>query len=219
MTQPQKRLGHYGALSLAALVALVLVGACETPVPSLAPEDAEEATFTVQEVEIPAPTVEGKLVPTDESVLETEEPAGVIRVREIAPGEVQSRLDPVDESALESGEPGGTLRARELPAEEATLRAFTVAPSIVNRDEVVTAMEQNYPPLLRDAGIGGTIRVMMFVSDDGTLADVRLGESSGHQALDAAALRVARTYRFAPALDGNDPVATWIQFPITFRVR
>ena len=96
---------------------------------------------------------------------------------------------------------------------------FTVAPSIMNRQDVVRTMEQSYPPLLREAGIGGTVRVFFFINQEGVVEQVRLDESSGHEALDDAALNVAGVYEFTPATYGDEPVPVWVSFPITFQVR
>ena len=100
-----------------------------------------------------------------------------------------------------------------------TFTPFTVAPDILNRNEVVRAMEREYPPLLRDAGIGGTVRVHFFIDENGRVQDTRIDQSSGHQALDDAALNVADVYRFSPALNRDKKVPVWISLPITFQVR
>jgi periplasmic protein TonB len=100
-----------------------------------------------------------------------------------------------------------------------TFTPFTVAPSIQNRSEVIRAMEREYPPLLRDAGIGGTVKVYFFINEKGQVKDNRIEESSGHQALDDAALKVAGIYRFSPALNRDKKVPVWVVFPITFQVR
>ncbi len=100
-----------------------------------------------------------------------------------------------------------------------TFTPFTVAPSIQNRREVVRAMEREYPPLLRDAGIGGTVRVYFFIDENGVVQDTRIDQSSGHQALDDAALKVSEVYRFSPALNRDKQVPVWVSFPITFQVR
>jgi len=100
-----------------------------------------------------------------------------------------------------------------------TFTPFTVAPSIQNRTEVVRAMEREYPPLLRDAGIGGTVRVFFFIDENGQVQDFRVDQSSGHQALDDAALSVASVYRFTAALNRDKKVPVWVSFPITFQVR
>lgn len=98
-----------------------------------------------------------------------------------------------------------------------TFTPFTVAPSIVNREEVVAAMVDAYPPLLREAGIGGTVLVYFFINEEGVTEDTRIHESSGHQALDRAAIEVADVFRFTPARNGSEQVPVWVQFPITFQ--
>lgn len=123
---------------------------------------------------------------------------------------------PVSQSSAEQGVP----TVSRIPAELAspTFTPFTVAPEITNRDEVIAALERSYPPLLRDAGVEGAARVYFLILDDGTVADVRLDQSTGHAALDQAALTVARVYRFNPALNRDEPVPVWVSFPITFRL-
>ncbi len=46
--------------------------------------------------------------------------------------------------------------------------------------------------------------------------DIRVNTPSGYPALDEAAQRVARMMRFSPALNRDQPVAVWVQIPITF---
>jgi TonB family protein len=118
-----------------------------------------------------------------------------------------------DPSEFEPPPTGEELRA------EPTFTPFTVAPAITNRDEVVAMMEAEYPPLLREAGIGGTVRVFFLINEEGIVEQIRLDQSAGHPALDDAALNVAGAYRFTPALNGSRKVPVWVSFPITFRVR
>ena len=101
---------------------------------------------------------------------------------------------------------------------EPTFTPFTVAPSITNRESVIAMMVREYPPLLRDAGIGGTVRVYFFINERGLVEQVRLDQSSGHAALDEAALNVAGAYEFSPARNDDEPVPVWVSFPITFQV-
>ena len=100
-----------------------------------------------------------------------------------------------------------------------TFTPFTVAPDIQNRAEVIRAMEREYPPLLRDAGIGGTVQVFFFIDEEGIVQQFQVNESSGHQALDDAALAVAGVYRFSAALNRDKRVPVWVSFGITFQVR
>jgi len=94
---------------------------------------------------------------------------------------------------------------------------YTVRPDIKNRDEIARAMEENYPPLLREAGIGGTVTVWFFIDEEGRPQRLVINETSGHSALDDAALRVAGVVEFTPALNRDERVSVWISLPITFR--
>jgi protein TonB len=130
------------------------------------------------------------------------------------------------ESPVVSDAPSDAQTA-ELPATassfgdvgEVRFTPFTVAPSILNREEVVRALNSEHPPLLREAGIGGTVNVYFFIDEEGVVTDTRINASSGHQALDDAALAVAQRFRFSPALNGDERVPVWVSFPITFQVK
>jgi protein TonB len=65
--------------------------------------------------------------------------------------------------------------------------------------------------------VGGTVRVYFFIGEEGRVEHTRIDQSSGHEALDEAALRVASVYRFSPALNRDEPVPVWVSFPITFQ--
>ena len=80
-------------------------------------------------------------------------------------------------------------------------------------------MEREYPPLLRDAGIGGTVMVWFFIDEAGAVERTQVQVSSGHTALDNAALMVADIIQFTPALNRDRRVAVWIALPVTFQTR
>jgi TonB family protein len=115
--------------------------------------------------------------------------------------------------------PGATTEAPAAPDLSAgpVFTPYTIGPEIVNRDEIVQALRDGYPPLLREAGIGGTVKVWFLIDTDGRVVDVRVSESSGEEPLDAAALRVASAMRFTPATNRDQPVSVWVTFPITFQ--
>jgi protein TonB len=95
---------------------------------------------------------------------------------------------------------------------------MTVFPEIKNRDEVRAALMREYPPLLRNSGVGGRVVVWFFISEDGTVLDSRVSEPSAHRQLNEAALKVADVFRFSPALNRDKIVQVWIRLPITFQV-
>ncbi|MGW8265285.1 MAG: TonB family protein [Longimicrobiales bacterium] len=124
---------------------------------------------------------------------------------------------PAIQAALEKDTAGVSEVAGSL-LEEPTFTPFTVRPDVLNRDEVAAALEAEYPPLLREAGIGGTVNVWIFLDETGTVRKSVLNETSGHKALDDAALEVADVIRFTAALNRDQPVPVWISIPITFMV-
>jgi TonB family protein len=100
--------------------------------------------------------------------------------------------------------------------QEPTFTPFTEPPVVLNEAEVARAIEAYFPPLLRDAGVGGAVRLWFYVNDRGELVHVRVAKGSGHQALDDAALKVAELIRFTPAKNRDRAVAVWVDMPIVF---
>jgi TonB family protein len=186
-----RKRGWRGVLVRSAIAAVLVVAACSLEVNINTGESADQEAATTDAVP-PAPTKVPAPAPPETPVVRHDE------ADRLPPPPPQER---------------GDISAAP------TFTPFTVAPSIVNRREVVEAMEREYPPLLRDAGIGGTVRVYFFIDVEGTVQKVLIDQSSGHEALDDAARRVAGVYRFTPALNRDERVPVWVSFPITFQVR
>ncbi|MFW5951249.1 MAG: M56 family metallopeptidase [Gemmatimonadota bacterium] len=97
-----------------------------------------------------------------------------------------------------------------------TFTPFTVAPQLENAEEVKAALQQLYPPLLKDAGIGGTANVWFLIDAEGKVRRTVLNRTSGHDALDQAALKVADRMRFAPAMNRDVAAPVWVALDIAF---
>lgn len=80
-----------------------------------------------------------------------------------------------------------------------------------NADEVAAMIEKNYPPLLRDAGIGGTAVIAVFADAAGRALKTQMMKSSSYAALDEAALKVVDIMEFEPASEEG-----WVQVPVMF---
>lgn len=75
-----------------------------------------------------------------------------------------------------------------------------------------------YPPEAWEDGAGGTTVLRLLISRQGTVDSAMVVQSSGHPALDSAALANARLLRYAPAAQGGTPVEVWGRLPVIFPV-
>ena len=86
-----------------------------------------------------------------------------------------------------------------------------------NLEEIEQAVVREYRASgMMEQGIEGTTHVWMYFNERGRVEDAIVGTSSGNEALDQAALRVARVIRTQPALNRGRPVPVWILQPISF---
>jgi protein TonB len=113
----------------------------------------------------------------------------------------------------------GVAGVEEDIAKAPTFTPFTVAPRLKNNDEIARALERNYPPLLRDAGIGGDVLVWFFIDEDGHVLKHQIAEESGYPALDDAAVKVASLMQFTPAYNRDKKVQVWVSIPIKFNTK
>jgi TonB family protein len=96
---------------------------------------------------------------------------------------------------------------------------MTQRPELMNIRDVERALVRNYPPLLRDAGIGGTTTLWFFIDERGNVVRTQLHTSSGYAALDEAASKVADVMRFSPAKNRDKIVQVWVEIPIVFTAK
>jgi protein TonB len=110
---------------------------------------------------------------------------------------------------------------RTAPADEGTyeLSAVEEQPELSNRSEVARQLSRNYPPLLRDAGVVGTVTVRMRGMENGSVDPESVAsENSTHEAFGDAAKRVVERMRFRPAKVGGRAVKVWVTLPVTFQL-
>ena len=98
-------------------------------------------------------------------------------------------------------------------------RVLSVPPRLVNANDVQRALERNYPPLLRDAQIGGRVVLWLLIDENGRVMDAEVKESSGQSAFDDAAIKVGEIMKFSPGMNRTDRVKVWVQLPIVFKTR
>lgn len=74
----------------------------------------------------------------------------------------------------------------------------------------------NYPRMARQRHWEGRVVLRVFVTADGHCGDLSVQRSSGHDALDEAAMDAVRQWRFVPGKHGDSAVASWVNVPIEF---
>lgn len=108
---------------------------------------------------------------------------------------------------------------RETPPEQGTYDMSTVdeQPKLSNASTVTRALERNYPPLLKDAGVTGTVTVKMRINEDGRVdaSSVTIEDASNEQ-FGNAARKVVEQMRFRPAKVNGRPVKIMVTLPVSF---
>jgi protein TonB len=121
-----------------------------------------------------------------------------------------------EDNPIENLPPPPSTTTGEDISRAPTFTPYTVKPELRNQDEVSRALQRNYPPLLRDAGIGGTAIMWFFIDENGKVLKTQIFKTSGYDALDESAGKVATIMQFSPALNRDKKVQVWVQIPITF---
>ena len=201
---------------LTLLAILLVVASCQVEQASII--EVEQVTAEAVVEPVPTTVVDQEAGPADPTATEPE-PEAVDAVRaamEAARRAVEALLEQ-ETAAIDDLPPPPTNDGAVDLSSNPVFTPMTVRPEIGNRAEVQAALMREYPTLLRDAGIGGTVVVWFYVTETGQVADRRISESSGHTPLDEAALNVANVFQFTPAMNRDEAVAVWIQLPITFQ--
>lgn len=105
------------------------------------------------------------------------------------------------------------------PSDRPSFIPYDVPPELRNGRDVQRYLQRVYPPALKESGIGGTVTLWIFVSEAGQVERARVQESSGYDALDQAAKKVADQMQFKPAMNRDKETAVWVQQNIVFEVK
>lgn len=104
-------------------------------------------------------------------------------------------------------------------AERPTYIPYEVPPKLLNRQEIEERLLDAYPPKLRGSGIAGFLLVWAYVDERGAVTQALIRASSGHPAMDSAAIGVVRAMEFAPALNRDRPTGVWVAQTVSLKVR
>ncbi len=116
-------------------------------------------------------------------------------------------------------EGGGQTTSGSLPAPVEQPKPEPPKPRGPSRPpRVLNWTDPPYPEQARQQGIEGTVVLRLAVSAAGRPQGVRVARSSGHSALDDAAVAHVRRARFSPALKDGETVPMTISFKVNFRL-
>jgi TonB family protein len=104
------------------------------------------------------------------------------------------------------------------PAATPSYIARDVEPRLTNGREIQQLLQRLYPPMLKEAGIGGRVLLWVFVDEVGRAVRSQVHTSSSYPALDNAAAQIVEQMEFSPAMNRDKPVGVWIAQPIDFSV-
>ncbi len=76
-----------------------------------------------------------------------------------------------------------------------------------------------YPKRARRRGYEGTVVLEVLVDGNGRVKELRIITSSGHAALDKAALKSVNGWLFEPGMVGDEKVDMWVRVPVRFELR
>ncbi len=185
-----------GALALAAGAAAVYALSSGDNPASPAPAPVDSAAMA--QVDTTAP---------DTTSLDTATAPAVIPVPEPEPQRVDSTPPPAPEPVTPPGEQVYDVSSVDEP------------PELRNRRDLSRALERNYPPVLRDAGISGDVILSFIVDREGRVepGSVQVLNNADPQFVEAAR-RVSERMRFRPGRVRNEPVRTIVQVPVSFRL-
>jgi protein TonB len=178
-------------------------------------------------------TVDRPQLPEDAVVKESEAAAPVItsaeifgRAEQLTPGPVGVfGLGGTGEEATGIG-PFGTAEQGSGTAEPGPRPVPVVQPKPepakpkgpTRPPRVLNWTDPPYPEQARQQGVEGTAILHLTVGADGRPQNLRISRSSGHSALDEAAVAHVKQARFSPALKDGEPVAMAISFRVKFRL-
>ena len=110
--------------------------------------------------------------------------------------------------------PNRALEEKNVPGDErAGVGRFTIS-----LPEYRSNPAPIYPDSARRKRQEGVVWLMVEVGEHGETRAVAVQQSSGHTALDEAAVTAVRSWKFAPARQGERPVAARVEVPVRFRL-
>jgi TonB family protein len=90
-------------------------------------------------------------------------------------------------------------------------------PQLTKPPQLKDFVQADYPPAAMAAGVGASVKLLVTIAADGTVADAQLEEKVG-DGFDEAALAAVRYFTFTPAEVDGVPAAVQIEYVYNFRL-
>lgn len=180
----------------------------EPPPPAPQPEPVAEPV-----VELPPPVIKKRVPPRNPKPIKKPKPPKPLKPAEPRPETPPA--DPVPDA------PPAPPAPKTPPTKAAPTAERSAAPQRREVD-INTAYKSNpapvYPPMSRRLSEEGTVYLRVAVSASGQVDHLDVKTSSGKPRLDEAALKAVKRWKFQPATDHGQPVASVVVVPITFNL-
>jgi len=148
------------------------------------------------------------------------------------PQQTEAKLTEISASLAPPSAPARSARASTQPASHvspsaraSTQPAAHVSPSASGaaaqprqaaRPDHAQSPKPIYPLALRDLGISGVVWLRVWVDHTGRPQEIELAKGSGYRLFDEAALRAVQHWRFIPAKNEQQSLASWVEFAVRF---
>ncbi len=113
--------------------------------------------------------------------------------------------------------PPAAAESAAAPAAASSIAPVTPA-NTETPPQIAERTQPAYPAEALRAQEQGEVRLRVSIDALGGVADVQIAQSSGSRALDRAAMDAVRTWKFRPATQAGQPVASTIDVPVDFRL-
>jgi TonB family protein len=180
--------------------------------PTFGTEDYSFATDELESIELPD---EIEIPPPPEAIAR---PATPVIAEATIDEDITIAPTTFEDNPIENLPPPPSGEDQDISAAP-TFTPMTVRPQLKNNRQVADALMRYYPPMLRDAGIGGTVNVWFFIDENGRVRNTKINRPSGYDAFDEAALKVADMMEFTPAYNRDQKVPVWVALDVTFEVQ
>ena len=189
----------------------------ESVVPPPEPELEPEPGLEPEPVPEPEPP---PILQQEEAPVELPEPPPQEPEPEPTPEPLPPLPEPVPETVSEPEPP-----AAPMPEPAPTLPEPDVAAAPDNSDGVADVppaprrpIKPEYPLQARQEQWEGDVTCAVHISPHGRVLEADIVQGSGHEVLDAAALKAVRAARFSPALRRGRPVELRVRLTVSFRL-